>query len=559
MIRLAPALTLVLLIGPVAAGLIGTLLPAFGYLPAIGGRDLSLRAWTDLASTPGLARSIAVSLWVGWGTTAFSLFAVALITAAAQGTRAFAFARRALSPLLAIPHVALAIGLAFTIAPSGLLFRLGAPLVGGLDRPPDLLIVHDSLGLSLMGGLILKEIPFLFLMTLAALPQAQAERGMVVARTLGYGRIAGWFKVVFPRVYPQIRLPVLAVLAYGISVVDVAIVLGPTTPPTLPVQILDWINDPDLSFRFRASAAAVLQLALVAGSIALWLAVERLLAPAGRAWIESGIRSAGERTAVVAAACLGALLVGVVLVAFAAVALWSVAEIWRFPSILPAAFSFDNWREQGPRALALTGNSLAIAAMSALIALVLVVACLENEVRKGQRAGSRTLWLLYVPLLVPQVTFLLGLQVLLISTRLDETLFAAVLVHLTFVLPYVFLSLSDPWRAWDDRYRHVGLSLGASASRVLLAIRLPMLLRALMTAAAIGVAISIGQYLATVLVAGARWPTITTEAVTVSSGGDRRVLGVYALLQAVLPLLAFTLAVAVPGMVFRNRRGMKVA
>ena len=36
MLRLVPVVTLALLVGPILAGLAGTLLPAFGYMPAIG-------------------------------------------------------------------------------------------------------------------------------------------------------------------------------------------------------------------------------------------------------------------------------------------------------------------------------------------------------------------------------------------------------------------------------------------------------------------------------------------------------------------------------------------
>ncbi|MBL8675366.1 MAG: ABC transporter permease subunit, partial [Rhodospirillales bacterium] len=487
-----------------------------------------------------------------------SLAAVVAIAASAHGTRAFDLARRALSPLLSIPHVAMAVGLAFVIAPSGLLFRIWSGHLGGPPRPPDLLIVNDTWGLSLMAGLLLKEIPFLFLMLLAALPQADAARSLTVARTLGYGRVAAWLKVVLPRVYPQIRLPVLAVLAYGLSVVDVALVLGPTTPPTLPVQILRWINDPDLSFRFRASAGAMLQLGVVVGGIAVWVAGERLVAWLGRRWVEAGSREAGERIVPALTAACGAVGLAVVGLAFVAIALWSVAGAWRYPDVLPAEFTARNWLAESGRAASLVANSALIASITAVVALVLVVGCLENEDRHGRRqAGDAALWLLYTPLLAPQVAFLLGLQVFLIVLRLDETLPAVVLAHLVFVLPYTFLSLRDPWRAVDGRYRQVALTLGASPARALFAIRLPMLLRALLTALAIGWAISVGQYLATLLVSGARLPTITTEAVAVASGGDRRTLAIYALLQTALPFVAFALALLVPGIVFRDRRALR--
>ncbi len=556
-LRFAPIVTLALMIGPVLAGLIGTLLPAFGYMPVLGRSEVSLLAWRELFATPGLGRSIVVSLAVGFATTILSCAIVVLIAAASHGTRAFALIRRSLSPILAVPHVAVAVGLAFVIAPSGLLFRIWSTYLGGPARPPDLLIVNDNWGLALMAGLLLKEVPFLFLIVLSALPQADADRSMAVARSLGYAPIAGWLKVVLPRVYPQIRLPILAVLAYGLSVVDVALVLGPTTPPTLPVQILKWLNDPDLALRFRASAGAVLQLALVAAAIISWLLAERLVTRFAMPWLEAGRRTTANLLLRSMSYGLSTIIIVFVSTAFVAIVLWSFAEAWRYPNPLPVAFTFDTWRNESTRAATLLANSLLTALCATAIALILVIACLEKEIRYGRtNSEAAALWLLYVPLLVPQIAFLLGMQVLLITLKLDETFFALVIAHLVFVLPYVFLSLADPWRSYDARYRQVALSLGASPWRALLAVRLPMLLRACLAAGAIGVAVSIGQYLATQLVAGARWPSITTEAVSASSGGNRRTLALYAVLQTLVPLTGFIAATVVPSLLFRNRRGM---
>ena len=62
------------------------------------------------------------------------------------------------------------------------------------------------------------------------------------------------------------------------------------------------------------------------------------------------------------------------------------------------------------------------------------------------------------------------------SSAASAGLPALVLAHLVFVLPYVFLSLSDPWRAYDRRYEAVAAGLGKSRLATLLRVRLPMLL-----------------------------------------------------------------------------------
>ena len=196
------------------------------------------------------------------------------------------------------------------------------------------------------------------------------------------------------------------------------------------------------------------------------------------------------------------------------------------------------------------------------IALALTLACLENEAARpasdGRRGLSqRALWLLYMPLLIPQVAFLFGAQVLLIRAGLDATLFAVVWAHLVFVLPYLFLSLADPWRAFDARYARTAASLGASRGRVFWRVKLPILLPPTLIACAVAFAVSVGQYLPTLFAGSGRVATLTTEAVTLSAGADRRVIGAWAVLQALFPLAAYWLAAGVPRLLHagRQRRG----
>ena len=146
----------------------------------------------------------------------------------------------------------------------------------------------DPWGLALALGLLVKEVPYLLLMTLAALNQVPARAQLDIARALGYGRGVAWIKIVLPQVYPQIRLPVYAVLAFSLSVVDVSLILGPGNPPPLAVLAMRWFSDPDIGQYFPAAAAASLLLALVAASIMLWRLAELGVAAIGRALDRAG-------------------------------------------------------------------------------------------------------------------------------------------------------------------------------------------------------------------------------------------------------------------------------
>jgi putative thiamine transport system permease protein len=242
----------------------------------------------------------------------------------------------------------------------------------------------------------------------------------------------------------------------------------------------------------------------------------------------------------------------------ASMALWSIAGRWRFPDALPSEVSLNAWTANADRLATATMNTATIGVAAAFVGLALTVGCLENEARFGKRATNRALLLLYVPLLVPQIAFLFGTQILLVMSDLDGAWIAVAWAHLVFVLPYVFLSLADPYRAWDERYARAALCLGASPMRVFCRVKLPMLLRPILVATAVGFTVSMGQYLPTLFAGAGRLDTLTTEAVSLASGADRRAIGAYALLQMTLPFIAFGLAAAAPAWLFRNRRGLRV-
>ena len=558
MLRYLPALTVGLFLGPVIAGLLGTLLPAFGYLPVLGGEQFSLEPWRHLFAAPGLSSAVQVTLTTGFASTGLALALTILVFAAGHGTAALTRIKRGMLPLLAVPHLALAVGLAFLIAPSGWLVRLIAPWPTGWHAPPDLPLVQDPLGLALTFGLALKETPFLILMTFGALGQVQAEPQLRMARSLGYGPVQAWLKVVLPQVYPQIRLPVYAVLTYALSVVDMALVLGPTTPPTLAPLVFRWFQDPDLTMRFQAAAGAALQLAIVVLGIALWRGLEALVAWLARPWLVHGGRGGAGGAPRLAAWAGVTLLFACSLGSLLGLALWSIARRWRFPDALPQSWSLARWPEQLAALAGPTWTTLAVGAAATAVAIALVAGCLENESRRQQPPGAGALALLYVPLLVPQIGFLFGVQVLFLWLGLADGWLAVIWTHLLFVLPYVFLTLADPYRSLDPRYARTALTLGKPPWLVWLRIKLVMLLRPVLIAMAVGFAVSVAQFLPTLFAGGGRFGTLATETLSLAGGGDRRTIGLFGFALAALPFLGFALALAATAWRFRGRRAMWV-
>jgi putative thiamine transport system permease protein len=534
--RLPPAIALVLLVGSTFLGLAFLLATGFGYLPALGGHELTFEPLEILFADRRVISSGLVTILAGaLGTMAAVAMAFALAASLdPEGTAPGGWTQRLALGVLGVPHAALAVGLFFLVAPSGWLMRVLQAAIGAWPLPPDWQLVPSESGLLLALALFLKETPFLFFAMITGLRQLQPERHLIAARTLGYDDTMAWLKLVLPRLYPLVRFPILAVLAYSLSVVDMSLILGPTTPSTLPVLILKWSSDPDLGQRFVAAAAGLMQLALVIGAILAWCLGERVTVRLTRAWL-----SAGDRHVPACCVLIGRWVrrlvagLGVALVAFgvSGLILWSVAHDWRYPALLPETVNWVTWRRSFATLAAPVFDSVAFALSATLLALVLSVACLQHErVLRADIVRSAERWL-FLPLLVPEICFLFGLQILLLLAGLNGTWLAVLWMHVLFVFPYVFLTLKEPWRAFDLRYESVGFALGQSGWRVLWHIRLPMLRAPISWAAAVGCTVSLSLYLPTLQGGEGRIETLATEAVALSAGGDRRIVAVFGLVQ----------------------------
>ncbi|WAG08590.1 ABC transporter permease [Aeromonas jandaei] len=499
-----------------------------------------------LLAQPGLWHSALLSLWIGAASTLTSLLLTALLLAHSDN-RAFGWLRRLLSPLLALPQVAFAIGFAFLLAPSGWLLRLLSPSLTGFELPPDWQTLRDPAGLGLILALTLKETPFLLLMALGAQDPARVARQQWLGASLGFSAPQIWWRLLLPAQWPALRLPLYAVAAYGVAVVDLAQLLGPDLPAPLSVRLWLWYQDPDLLWRGATASGALLLLAITA----LLLALLRLLELAHRTlgkpgWLD-GRRSNPSALGHTLATGSVAVLIAINLAVLGALLLWSLARRWPFPALWPSQWSGRYWFDLLPTLSPLLITSILLALASGAIGLAMAVLSLEAQ------AGRRPwpLWLICLPLLLPQASLLFGIRLGVDWFSLgwggDGIGWSWVLwSQLLFVSPYVYLCLHGPYRQFDPRITQSALLLGAAPWRAWWQVKAPLLARPLLFAFAVGAAVSLAQYLPTLLFGAGRVVTITTEAVAIGSGLNRRLAGLYGLLQLLLPLVIYLLALWLP-------------
>jgi len=560
-------------LGPLLLALIAAV-PIGAALWAVGAQMLDAAAWQALWADPQTWRAWGMTLWTGVASTALAWITVAHVLASGFIRQQLGRWLSHLPALLATPHAAMAIGLVLWLSPSGWALRLVSPGLTGFDAPPPWFTTQDPWGLGLILALWLKEVPFLLWVAATQMQREDLRRRWqaeyALAQTLGRTPAQAFAQIIWPQLAPRLRWPLLAVLAYGLTVVDMALIIGPASPPTLAVLAWQWLSDADLLTQSQGVAAAgwLTGTVLVAG--VLMVVVLQALA-AMRTFAIRGKRprsqAADRRGSLPPKAPSWALhfcrrlplppnvMWTTILTTYAAVwfalTVGSVSGVWPFPQVWPELWTLSAWQQVASSAHTVW-TTLGLGVASASVCLLWSVAWLELAPRRWQQA-MQPLFLL--PLVLPSVLWVVGLYSLALHTRLEGQWLGLSLAHAVMVLPYVLLALVPAYQAVDSRQAALVASLGHGRWVYLWRVKWPLLKRAIASAWAVGFAVSVAQYLPTLYVGAGRFVTVTTEAVTLAAGAQRSLMSAYAALQMLLPILAFALA----AWLGRPRRFEKIA
>ncbi|RUO79291.1 hypothetical protein [Pseudidiomarina taiwanensis] len=506
-------------------------LPVLGVLLLIGdglwrvlGRGAELLS--SFFEVPGLLSMVGQSL----GTALISVFisfVLVLLTLPHTLQRSQSWFARV---LIGMPHLVVAIGLVWLLAPTGWLWR-----VFGATEPSITLFEQQSL-ISLWLVLVLKEFPFLWLVAGIALKRLPVANWFVQGRALGRTDAQIWWLVVVPAVVRQLRLALIIVAVYSASVVDVALLLGPQSPPLFAVQVYQWFMDfgPQRADYARWGSILLLALSLLLVGIVvlhervfLWLTARGL----------SRSRVLGLPPAWLPQVMLTVLLCLLVLIVFQLLILTG-ARGWFFPQLWPASWELQQVLQTVQNLAPTILSSFLLAAVVSVLATVTVVLLTELQ-RHYQKQVSLTLVLL--PLLLPQIILLLGWQSAYFLFSNTPHWAWIVLCHLPFSIAYTFIVYAPIEALYPQRTLVVAQSLGHSYWQAWWRLKARSLARVIGFSFGFAAVIALAQYLPVQMTAAGRVQTLTTEFVSLASGGIRPEVVTIGLVLTLVSFIALSL------------------
>ena len=304
-----------------------------------------------------------------------------------------------------------------------------------------------------------------------------------------------------------------------------AIILGPGNPPTLAVLAWQWLNQGDESTQIKGQLACVMLLALLAvlalTACLLWVTARRFC---------PGLHGRRRPHASPLYGTVASQLIPLCGVA-CALTLLVLAH-----AALPDTLTFS--------------NSFWLALLAALLGATLCLLWLEW----GPAALTRCLWL---PLILPALPLAAGQYEMALYGWMDGEFTTVLWGHLLWVIPWMLFVLRPAWQRIDPRLVLIARTLGWHQVRIFAQIKCPLIIKPLLSALAIGFSVSIAQYLPTQWLGAGRVPTLTTEAVALSSGGASAQLAAQGLWQLIMPVLFFSLTAVLARLIGHYRRGLR--
>ena len=274
-LMLSPALAVigVLFVGGLALAAAQSL----GYFAPTDENAFTLRHYAALSGDGEVYASLWLTLKLA---TVATVISAVCALALALGLREFARRSRAVNLLLQIPlaapHLAMAGALITVIAPSGLLARMFYA-AGLIQQPADFpALINDRYGAGIVLSYVLKEAPFIALMTLALLARLGDEYEQA-ARSLGASAWQRFRYVTLPLVAPAVVSSSLIVFAFIFGAFEIPFILGRPYPAMLSVLAQQRYLDVNLTARPGAIALAVISTLLTAALAWAYLRLTRAL------------------------------------------------------------------------------------------------------------------------------------------------------------------------------------------------------------------------------------------------------------------------------------------
>lgn len=236
-------------------------------------------------------------------------------------------------------------------------------------------------------------------------------------------------------------------------------------------------------------------------------------------------------------------------------ALWSFANRWPKPLLIPDVFTLRGWERlfggyfnAWQVVLSSIGLSLLVGVLATLLAAMAARAiCLYDFPGKHLLSSAA-----FLPVIVPAAVFGMGSHVLLIRLGISHTAAAVILGHLVITLPFAFRTMLETTRLASTRLEEQARVLGASPWSAFVYGTLPSIAPGLISSLALSFLFSYTHYFLTLILGGGKVRTLAILVMPLIEGSDRTISSAYSILFITSTMGVFLILQHLAGRVARS-------
>jgi spermidine/putrescine transport system permease protein len=167
-------------------------------------------------------------------------------------------------------------------------------------------------------------------------------------------------------------------------------------------------------------------------------------------------------------------------------------------------FTFDNWIhwDAVPGIRSAVIKSLEIGAISTIAATILGTMVALAIVRHRFRGRGATSILIFLPMATPEIVLGASLLTLFVTLRFATGFLTIFVAHVMFVISFIVVTVKARLIDFDRHLEEAAMDLGANEWVTFTRVTLPLLAPAILSAALLGFALSIDDFVVTYFVAG---------------------------------------------------------
>lgn len=234
----------------------------------------------------------------------------------------------------------------------------------------------------------------------------------------------------------------------------------------------------------------------------------------------------------------------------------SLASVWSFPRLLPEGLSdraYGYAASQGREILGslLTSTGYSLLTVAAVFFMTLLPA---RAMARWDFPGKHLLdALLLVPVLLPAMTFSMGIHVVFIRIGMSDTLTGIVMVLSIYSYPYMLRALITAYMRISEQYSVTARNLGGGFFYTLLHVEIPMLLPGIAAGASVVFLVAFSEYFLVFLIGGGAVDSYTGYLFPFLQGSDHQTASLLTLIFLFVPLLLFFLMEWATSSIYRKR------